>query len=75
MVPKQIVKTAAEWADEMAKLRDHKPRPLHKRFGKNPTDAQIAEHREAERAWNRDYRHASKMQKKTLAEENAARLT
>ena len=66
-------RTAAGWAAEMSRLRDKQPRPLHKLYGRNPTPEQITAHKEATRAYEKEYRHASKMQKETLARENEAR--
>jgi len=64
-------KTAAEWARKMATLRETKPRPLDKLYGKRgPTPEQKAEWDAATKAWNASYRRASLMQKKTLAEQN-----
>jgi hypothetical protein len=59
---------ATEWAREMARLRVLKPRPLHKRYGKNPTQEQLEAHRAEERAWSKLYRVASKEQKMATAE-------
>lgn len=64
--------SAAEWANEMTRLRSVKPRPLEKLYGKNPTEKQVAEHKEATRKWDAQYRKASKMQKQTMEAENAA---
>jgi hypothetical protein len=63
---------ATDWSREMARLRDIKPRPLHKRYGKNPTTEQTDLHKEEERVWNKAYRHASAMQKIALQRDNAA---
>jgi ribosomal protein S25 len=65
-------KTSADWAYRMAKLRDVQPRPLNKMYGKNPTPDQIASHKEATKAWDRQYRKASKEQKRLGDEENRA---
>ena len=62
--------TATDWSREMSRLRESKPRPLHKRYGPHPTDEQNSAHRAEEREWNRLYRKASKEQKRTLADEN-----
>jgi hypothetical protein len=64
-------KSASDWAGEMARLRDLRPRPLHKRYGRNPTPEQIERHRGEEREWSKLYRHATKMQKAQLAKDNA----
>jgi hypothetical protein len=67
-------KSASEWALFMAELRQSKPRPLAKLYGKTgPTPAQLVEYKARESAWNSAYRYASKMQKLTLATENRAR--
>jgi hypothetical protein len=65
-------KSSLEWSREMSTLWKNKPRPLHKRLGKNPTPDQIAKHKAEERAWNAAYRKASKNQKKSMELENAA---
>ena len=59
---------AAAWAAEMARLREFKPRPLHKRYGQNPTPEQVKSHRDEERAWNKVYRKASAEQKRAMRE-------
>jgi len=65
--------SSSQWANEMARLRDIKPRPLVKMFGKSGGTPEQRAKREAEmREWNRQYRHASKMQKIALEEDNAA---
>jgi hypothetical protein len=65
--------TAAEWAAEMSRLRDAKPRPLAKLYGKRgPTSEQAAAWADCMRRWNREYRYATKQQKAALAAENAA---
>jgi hypothetical protein len=66
---REFTGSASDWALEMVRLREFKPRPLHKRYGKNPTPEQVAFHKEEERNWNRLYRYASKMQKKMLEEQ------
>jgi hypothetical protein len=64
---------STQWANEMARLRDIKPRPLVKMFGKSGGSPEQRAKWESEmREWNRQYRHASKMQKITLAEDNEA---
>lgn len=65
-------RSAAEWAEEMARLRQEKPRPLNKLFGPNPTPEQVEQHAAQMREWNRKYRHASAEQKKALERDNAA---
>jgi len=62
---------SVDWSREMARLREIKPRPLHKRYGKSPTPEQAALHKEEERVWNAKYRYASAMQKITLERDNA----
>jgi len=65
--------SAAQWANEMARLRDVKPRPLHKLYGRSGgTPEQQAAWKAQMSEWNRQYRHASKMQKIALEEDNAA---
>lgn len=65
--------SASQWANEMARLRDIKPRPLHKLYGsRGPTPEQKAKWDADMREWNRLYRHASKMQKIALEEDNEA---
>jgi hypothetical protein len=65
-------RTAAEWAEEMARLRKTKPRPLDKLYGaKGPTPEQVTAHAEQERAWNAAYRKAGAEQKKALERDNA----
>lgn len=66
------VMSASDWSREMARLRTFKPRPLHKRYGQNPTEEQRRVHKEEERVWNRAYRAASASQKKQLVIDNAA---
>ena len=56
---------AARWASVMSRLREQKPRPLNKWY-KNPTPAQVAEHRAKEKAWNAKYRRAQKEWKKEM---------
>lgn len=69
-------RTATEWATEMSRLRESKPRPLEKLYGKaGPTDYQRTEWEARQRRWQSEYNRASKMQKQTLAEENAERKT
>lgn len=64
--------TASDWANEMARLRDVKPRPIKKLYGlRGPTPEQAAAHMDAMRTWNSAYRKASRMQKETLERENA----
>jgi hypothetical protein len=63
--------SASDWSSEMARLRTLKPRPLHKRYGKNPTPSQTETHKAEERAWNRLYRFASATQKRLLKRVNA----
>lgn len=59
--------TAADWAERMAALRDVKPRPLAKLYGRaGPTTEQLARWCADMHAWNREYRHASKYHKKAL---------
>jgi hypothetical protein len=65
--------SASQWAKEMARLRDIKPRPSVKMFGKSGgTPEQQAAWKAQMAEWNRQYRHASKMQKIALEEDNAA---
>ena len=65
--------SASQWANEMARLRDIKPRPLHKLYGsRGPTPEQKAKWDADMREWNRLFRHASKMQKIALKEDNEA---
>ncbi len=65
--------TAAGWAEEMARLRTVRPRPIKKLFGlQGPTPAQAEAHAAAERRWGRAYRRASKEQKRLLKLENEA---
>lgn len=64
---------SADWAEEMGRLRTFQPRPIKKLYGKNgPTPEQLIAYKANEKAWNKAYRYASKMQKKLLAEENEA---
>lgn len=66
------VKSASDWAEEMAKLRSIKPRPIAKLYGlKGPTPEQAATHSEQMKAWNKAYRNASKQQKIALERDNA----
>ena len=64
------LKTAAEWAREMARLQDEKPRPISKLYGKaGPTPEQAKTHADAMRKWNSEYRKANTAQKKALKQE------
>jgi hypothetical protein len=63
-------KSAADWAQEMTDLNKVKPRPLEKMYGKNPTEAQVKDHAEKVKEWNRKYRFASKQQKIQLEIDN-----
>jgi hypothetical protein len=63
------MKSASEWAREMAELQKVKPRPLLKWY-RNPTPEQAAEHNAKIRAWNVLYRKASKEQKLALVRDN-----
>lgn len=64
--------TSSEWCNEMQRLRDVKPRPITKLYGKRgPTPEQLESWTQQMREWNRAYRKASKMQKETLDAENA----
>lgn len=65
-----IEKSASEWAQTLADLREIKPRPLHKLY-KSPTEEQFIKWSESMREWNKAYRHASKMQKAQLIIDNA----
>ncbi len=62
---------ATDAASEMSALRDVKPRPIDKMFGKNgPTPEQRTEWEAAMKDWNRKYRAASARQKVELAKSN-----
>jgi hypothetical protein len=64
--------SAVDWASEMSRLRDIKPRPIAKLFGtKGPTAEQAIRHANAINLWNAQYRRASKEQKLALARDNA----
>jgi hypothetical protein len=72
VVEQGLPSSASDWAMQMAKLRDFRPRPIAKLYGKRgPTPEQAVLHQAEEREWNALYRHARKMQKKTLEVENA----
>ncbi len=63
--------SASEWTQELTRLREIKPRPLHKLYGRNgPTPEQKTAWEEKMKAWNKLYRHASKMQKEQLVIDN-----
>lgn len=64
-------KSAAELAQMMSDMRERKPRPLEKTYGKNPTDEQKAEHKAKMSAWESEYRKVSEAQKKALERDNA----
>ena len=66
-------RSASEWARELARIRERKPRPANKLFGANgPTSEQKAAHDEAMRKWNSEYRRASVAHKAALAAQQAA---
>lgn len=65
--------SATEWANEMGRLRDIKPRPLIKTFGsRGPTPEQLVAYKKRVSEWNKAYRYASKMQKLQLKIDNEA---
>lgn len=65
--------SASQWANELARLRELKPRPLIKTFGsRGPTPEQKAVYDARVREWNKAYRYASKMQKAQLKIDNEA---
>lgn len=65
-------RTASDWAEVMASLRDVKPRPIVKMFGKYPTAENVSAHAALMREWNAVYRKASASQKAALIRDNAA---
>jgi len=66
-------KTAAELAQDLADLRDRKPRSIQQTFGRNgPTPEQAAAHQEKLNAWASEYRKVRIQQKAALDRENAA---
>ncbi len=60
------------WSEEHTRLYSNRPHPLHKRYGKNPTPEQVAQHKADEKEHARLYRHATKMMKAQIAASNAA---
>jgi hypothetical protein len=65
---------AAEYADEMSRLQDLKPRPIKKLFN-NPDKAppeRVAAAQEAIKAWNRQYNAVKRNQKLALERDNEA---
>ena len=63
-----VIKTAADYARDMAQLRYVKPRPLAKLYGTNgPTPDQEDAHEDQMRVWIRRYRLVSKLCKAALA--------
>lgn len=65
--------SAAWWAQEMARLRSIKPRPIAKLYGRNgPTPEQKTAWDAQMKAWNAAYRKASAEQKKALKRDNDA---
>jgi hypothetical protein len=60
------------WSAEHTRLYSNRPRQLHKRYGKNPTPEQVAQHKADEKEHARLYRHATKMMKAQIAASNAA---
>jgi hypothetical protein len=70
--PDVAPKSSVEWTREMGRLRDEKPRPLDKLYGKaGPTPEQAKAHADAMRKWNSAYRKASAAQKAALQQEQA----
>lgn len=66
-------RSASEWATEMSNMRDTKPRPIDKLYGKNgPTPEQATQHAESMKKWNSEFRKASISQKAALERDNAA---
>jgi hypothetical protein len=64
--------SGSDWAMQMAKLRDFRPRPIAKLYGKRgPTPEQLTAWKEENREWSALYRHAQKMQKKVGEAESA----
>lgn len=69
--PHRIPKTSARWSELMRQLRDIKPRPIQKLYGKKgPTKDQLANWKEEMSRWNSLYRIASSEQKRKLKIEN-----
>jgi hypothetical protein len=65
---------AVQHSRRMTELQKLKPRPLSKLFGKKgPTKEQAASHAEEMKAWNREYRAASKSHKAHLEDQGAHR--
>ena len=63
-----VIKTAADYARDIAQLQYVKPRPLAKLYGTNgPTPDQADAHADQMRDWSRRYRLASKLCKAALA--------
>jgi hypothetical protein len=63
---------STQLADLMSKLREVKPRPLEKIFGKSPTDEQKAEYKALSSTWQSQYNKVSAAQKIALERDNAA---
>jgi hypothetical protein len=64
--------TASEYASLMAKHRETQPRPIKKLYGVNgPTPEQLTEYLARTKRWSAEYGRLSKLQKRTLANENA----
>jgi hypothetical protein len=69
-----VIKTAADYARHLARLRDVKPRSLAKLYGSNgPTGDQENAHEDQMRNWSRRYRLVSKLYKAALAAQSGGR--
>ncbi len=63
---------ATQHSRRMSELRESKPRPIAKLYGKKgPTAKQAADHKQAMKAWNRAYRTASKSHKAYLEDQGS----
>ena len=62
---------STQLADLMSKLREVKPRPLEKMFGKSPTEEQQAEYKALSSTWQSQYNKVSAAQKIALERDNA----
>ena len=69
--------SAADIATQMSELRQQKPRPIEKLYGKQgPTPEQLAAHQQSMRSWNRQYNALAKRHRQQLETDNLAfRLT
>lgn len=66
-----VGKSAADLAQDLADLREIKPRPLDKMYGtKGPTPEQAAKHKADMSAWNSKYRKIEAARKKQLEIDN-----